>query len=476
MSKDPLPELTLGEDTRIISASARIKPGRYELMDLDGRGALRVEADNVTIDFQGAVLASCDVLAAEREAFEGAGINIEGRKNVTIKNAVVQGYRHNIRAVDCENVDLEGCDVSYSRAHRIFQEGAPVEIYLAIRDVRQWRGYGAGIWMENCRAGVVRRCRGMNSQNGVLLIDSHDCLITENDFSFNSGWGVGLWESSGNVVSWNLTDFVNRFWRGWFGGESAGIGMANSCHHNYIVGNSMTHSGAGLNLTNLNDMGYDMETGSYRMRGSCDDNVIACNDGSWSPTSAFVGTFSRRNVYYRNFASNSCYGFWLGFSDGSILLENDIRRNGRTGVAIEHGAGTRMEKNRFEGNGRVAISLWTSERESLFEHRSRNIEIRANVIRNSLAAVDLTGSKECYVGENKLIGAPMPQGYLNTKEPDETTALERFLASAQYAKLQAILASRPADFTPYRETGGPRGVRCIKMGNYVPRDPRKERA
>ena len=80
----------------MITQSVRIKPGTYEFADPEGKGAVRIEADNVTVDFQGATLQSCDIAKAKRDTLKGFGINVQGRKNVTIKNAKVYGYKYNI--------------------------------------------------------------------------------------------------------------------------------------------------------------------------------------------------------------------------------------------------------------------------------------------------------------------------------------------------------------------------------------------
>ena len=79
---------------------------------------IRVEADNVTIDFKGATLRSHDDVWHDLDHFEGTGLLIQGRKNVTIRNARMNGYRWNIRVVNSENVRLEGCEVGQSRSIR----------------------------------------------------------------------------------------------------------------------------------------------------------------------------------------------------------------------------------------------------------------------------------------------------------------------------------------------------------------------
>ena len=173
------------------------------------------------------------------------------------------------------------------------------------------------IWMEKVRKGTVRRCTGLLAQNGVLLFHCDHCLVTDNDFACNSSWGIGLYMSTDCVVSWNLTDFGIRPGCG----DSASIVATNGASRNYFVGNSMTHGGDGFFLSNLTDVGQDPVTKVFHPKGSSDDNVIAYNDGSWSPNNAFEGTFAFRDVYYKNIANDSNYGFWLGYSCDTLVAE-----------------------------------------------------------------------------------------------------------------------------------------------------------
>lgn len=476
MNTGELPEIALSLENRILTGSVRIKPGHHALPDVWRKGALVIDADDVVIDFQGATMTPGDDVHGQLDQLEGYGILVKNRRNVTIRNAVVHGYRFNICVLGGENVRIENCDASYSRAHRISAGGVPLDQWVVIREIRDWHTYGAGIWLENVRAGVVRQCRAGGAQNGLVLATCDHCLVIENDFSFNSGWGLALWASCDNVVSWNLTDFCDRPWAGGLGADAACVTMTGNSHRNYVVGNSMTHGGDGFFLTGLSDGTLDARLNRLIIAGPCDDNVIAHNDGSWSPANAFEGTFAYRNMYYKNQANDCNYGFWLGFSSDSLILDNDVGRNRVSGIALEQGSGTRVEGNRFTGNRRVAVHLWATHGAARDRYPSRDIEIRGNVIKDSPAAVDLTNSTDYYVGENTLESAPLPAGLASTKPKDEPSALARFLASPQYRRLQEILSTRPPGFRFYPETGGPCGWDWTDIGDFAPRDFRGDLA
>ncbi len=465
----PMPAIRIDRDGMAVTRSVRIQPGRYVVADTGGSGVLQIGADNVVVDFGGARLLSCPDLAhAARETFSGIGVNVAGHKGVVIKNAVVQGFGCNIKVQDSSHVTVKNCDVSFSRAQRLLQNGMPVDSFLNIRDVGAWRGYGAGIWLEGALDSAVIGCRGSGGMDGLLLVNSRRCTIRGNDFSFNSAFGIGLYGSSDNAVCWNRADFVNRPWSGAWGGDSAGLAVVNGSNRNVIVGNSLTHGGDGFFLTDRVNGGFDDRDKAFHMDGACNDNVVADNDGSWSPNNAFEGTFSRRNVYIGNRAEDSGYGFWLGFSDSSGVFDNDIARNRMVGVAIAQGAGSRIEGNRFDGNGQSAVSLWEDVGPGLAAHPSADTQIVDNVVTDSPQAFDLARSTDYTLRGNTLRNAPLPAG--QDAAPALPSARRAFLLSAPGRRLRQILISRPRSFHFYRETGGPQGVVWLQPDDYGPRD------
>lgn len=456
------------EETRLrpglrITRSVRVEPRRYRLSE-----GIHVAADGVTLDLQGSVLCAYDAEKVAPDRLEGVGIRIDGRRNVTIRNAVIHGFRYNVLANDCEGLRLENCDVSFSRSQRVARGGFPISVWLVLRSLEEWRTFGAGIWLDGCRSSEVVRCRGTSAQNGIILCRCDGCTVYDCDFSFNSGWGVALWESCGNDVLWNLADFVNRPYAGGLGADSAGMVCVNSSHRNYFVGNSFTHGGDGFFLTDRVDGGHDGTR--YHFEGSSNDNVVAYNDGSYGGN-AFEGTFSYRNVYFRNVASHSTCGFWLGFSSDSLLLDNEIEGNRMAGIAIEHGAGTRICRNAIRSDRGHGIRLWTQLGPGRGEFPSRDVEIRRNRVYGP-QAYDLHGTTDYAFEGNELTGG-VDYEPPSTKSLDVVDARERFLRSAQHRRVQKSLRMRPASFRFYREQGLPMGLEWLQMDDYAPHDFRR---
>jgi parallel beta-helix repeat protein len=456
--KDP-PEITPKTDNVLVKQSVRIKRGMYVVSDADRNGVVQVMADDVVIDFQGATLVGVkNAAAGEKDKFQGYGVAVNGHKNVVIKNAKIHGYKYNIRATGCTGLKVEDSDLSHSRGERISRNGRPIDIFLGLREFDAWQRYGAGAWLEKCSDSTVTRVRATGAQNGVLLAFCEKCTIHDNDVAFNSGWGVGLWESSGNVVSWNRADFCNRPGEGSWGEDSAAIALANSSHRNFIVGNSLTHSGDGFFLTDGANMG---------VRPS-NDNVVAYNDGSWSPHNAFESTFSVGNVFYKNTASNSDYGFWMSFSSENVVAENRVERNVTDGINIGSGARNQIEKNTLVGNGQVAIHIEGEDGTDVVE--SRDSVVVGNVIRDSKLAFSLEHSTNTFLGGNKLEKAALPTGVVQSKTNPPASQLAKFLGLQKAKRLENIVKTKPKGFKMFREQPYKPGLHLLQLGDFAPHD------
>ncbi len=460
-----LPSIPISRDNIVFEKSVRIKPGVYVVQDSDANGVIQVGADNVTIDFQGATLASVSAPSkADQDKFEGFGIAINGHKNVTIKNAKVYGYRWNIWAKEAPQLTVTGCDLSFSRAIQIASQGIPINMFLDLRNLESWRTYGAGLWLEKCAKATVVKVRSCSAQNGIVLANSNGCRLIDNDVSFNSGWGVAFNGSSDNLAAWNLIDFVNRPWAGDWGGDAAGFAVANGSHRNLVVGNSMTHGGDGFFLSDRYNGRYNDQ--QMKFEGSCDDNIVANNDGSWAPANAFEATFSYRNIFHQNLANDSGYGFWLGYSCDSQILDNDIRNSRTEGIAIEHGKGNLIERNRMVGNAISGVHLWAANGP---KHPSADNAIRRNTIQSSRSAIVLQNSQNTEILDNSIKGAPISDGLGSSSKPGVLVA--KTPDSKAYAE---ALALRPKDFVFYRDTGLPTGLQWIRPDDFAPHDFRKD--
>ncbi len=456
-------ELTLSGNMEPIRTSVKIKPNTYTLADKAGTGAVKVAADNITIDFQGSTIQSPDLKRGRLETLNGLGISVDGHVGVRIMNVRVHGYQFNIKANRCTDLVLENCELGQSRSQKIVDQGKVNNIWLDLRNIDTWRSYGAGAWLEQCNHATVKGIRANQSQNGLILVRCNQGLVVGCDFSYNSGWGVAVNRSSDNVICWNHADFVNRPWAGGWGGDSSGFAGTTHSNRNIWAFNSLTHSGDGFFLATTNG-GFD-DKNVLREDGTCDGNWIVRNDGSWSTANSFEATFSAKNVFYRNLSTDSNYGFWLGYSKKNLVIGNEIKRSHEDGIAHEQGSDNVYAGNLIEDIGGTAIHLWSGSDARLDQSPSARNFILRNRITRARNAFDLTLSQDNKIQDNVLTDAPLAPGIVQTRGNG--------INDLTVPRIQEITKLKPVGFRMYRATDLPRGWEWLSPSTYGMRDYRK---
>ncbi len=368
----------------VITGSARIAPGSYRLPapgSLDS-SVITIRGHDLTVDFAGVTLEGQAPLEDPDRA-RGVAVRVDGGRNIRIVNATIRGYRIAVYARGTQGLDLVNNDGSYNWKPRLYSliEHESLVDWLSFHHNEQdeWLRYAGAFFLVDVTGGTVRGNRARSGMNGLMLTRSDSLRIENNDFSFNSGLGIGLYRSSDNTIVRNRIDFdvrgySHRFYRR--GQDSAGLLLYEQSNRNLVAYNSATHGGDGLFLWAGQST---MDSGA----GGANDNVFAGNDFSFAPANAMEATFSR-NTFIGNRAEGSDYGLWGGYSFESKVLGNCFVRN-RVGVAIEHGQDNRIAANRFHGDS-LAISLWANPIEPSDwgypkhrDTRSRDTRIERNV-------------------------------------------------------------------------------------------------
>lgn len=353
-----------------LTRDTRLEPGLHVVRPLDADGVLLLEGlRGVTLDLDGAELRGAP-RGTGLEALSGYGIVVRGCEDVTVRNGKLGGFKVCVLVVDSERVVLEDlvCEEWYGmrlRSSTAAEDGSDW-LYPHENDAGEWnRNYGAALSFTGGAGHVVRRCRGRKGQNGILLQRVEGARVYDNDFCFLSGWGLGMYRASDNVVAHNWFDYCVRgyshgvYWRGQ---DSAGILMFERCCRNLVAFNSATHGGDGIFLY----AGQDLVEGRSQARGDgdpggSDGNVFVGNDLRYSVANAFEGTFSLENVLIDNDLSG-CHqhGVWGGYSKRLIALGNTISGTRGGGVTIEHGQECALVGNTFEDN-EMAVELYWDE-------------------------------------------------------------------------------------------------------------------
>ena len=412
----------------VVTQSCRVViPKGVVIEDTTGGGVIQIEASNIRIEFvKGSELRGSPTNTAP-DRYRGYGVRLNGHTNVTIRAATISGYWCGLWATKADGLVLENIDASDNRRARLKStpkaEDESDWLYGHENDQKQWlTNYGAAIYIEQSSHVTVRDSKVWHGQNALCLDRVTDSRIYDNDFSFNSGWGIALWRSSRNTISRNALDFcVRGYSHGVYnrGQDSAGIFAFEQNNENVIAENSVTHGGDGFfGFAGREALG---ETGEhpidwYKRRGNS-DNVLIDNDFSYAAAHGIENTFSFGNKYLKNrIVSNAICGVWIGYSRDSIIADNELQNNGekgygleRGGVNIDHGGDNAIVRNKF-ANNKCGVHLWGGANAS-FENKpwtrangyaSTGSIVSGNTFTGDAIAMQFRGPGNVTVGANKF--------------------------------------------------------------------------
>ena len=371
-----LPTVEVTEDDTVIAQSCRvvIPPGTV-IEDVNHDGVIQIGASDIEIEFaEGSVLRG-SAPATRPDEYRGYGIRLNGHEHVSICGARISGYWCGLWATHADGLTLDGLDPSDNR--RAYLKSTPVAedgsdwLWPHNNDSNEWlNNYGAAVYIEDSSNVTVRNCKVWHGQNALCIDRVNDSKIYDNDFSFNSAWGIAMWRSSRNVITRNAIDLcVRGYSHGVYnrGQDSAGILMFEQNNENVIAENSATHGGdcffgfAGREA--LGEIGQHPDEW-YQARGNR-DNLLINNDFSYAPAHGIEMTFSFGNQFIGNrLVGNAICGVWGGYSQKTLIAGNEFADNGgmgygleRGGVNIEHGRRNQIVNNTFRNN-KCGVHLW----------------------------------------------------------------------------------------------------------------------
>lgn len=375
---------------------------------------ITITGDNLTVDFGGATLRGT-VPTTEPDKRVGVGVRVTG-KNITLKNLQVQGYKVGVLARSCPGLKLESIDASDNWKQRLAStlEKEDLSDWMSFHqnEKDEWLEYGAALYLVDCGGFSVRKCTALRGQCGLMLTRCNDGLVAENNFSFLSAIGLGMYRSSRNKILQNNIDWcVRGYSHGVYnrGQDSAGILIYEQSSENLFAYNSVTHGGDGFFLWAGQTT---MDTG----RGGCDDNLVFGNDFSHAPTNGIEATFSR-NAFVNNLVLECWHGVWGGYSYETKIVGNVFGFNAE-GIAIEHGRDNAISHNLFHRD-LTAINLWKNPTQDPNWAYVRKHE---------------TTSRDYDIAYNRFVGCTKPLNIRATdrvRETSNTTDTTRFPAVMQ---------------------------------------------
>ena len=401
-----LPVSTPYRNMKIIS-STRFQSGIYNLNSPVGNALIEIVGENITIDLNHTVLQGSNDVTRPDE-FYGVAIHVKpGSKNIVIRNGNIHGYKIAILADSVDGLTIENCNLSFNYRQELKsnlnREDISDWMSYHKNENEEWKRYGAGIYLDQCKNARISNNTVTSGQCGLMMTLCEKAVVFDNNFSFNSGIGIGLYRSSHNNfyhnrLDWNVRGYSHGKYKR--GQDSAGFLVFEQCNDNIFAFNSATHSGDGFFLWAGQ---HTMDTGE----GGCNDNFIYGNDFSYAPTNGVEVTFSR-NLVMKNVIRDCDHGIWGGYSYDCDFTDNDFAFN-RIGIAIEHGQNINIAINRFLYD-KTAIRLWSRATQpadwkyaQVKDTRSMNYWIAANQFTANETIYDIMGTDTvAFSGNQKM--------------------------------------------------------------------------
>ena len=430
------------------------------------QSVLVIEGNDLVIDFNGAELRG-EGNAKTPDQFTGHAIVIRNSRNVTIRNLNARGYKIALLVYNTRQLVLENCDFSYNYRQHLnsTQEKEDISDWMSYHqnEKDEWLRYGAAMYLKDCHDFVVRNCKVTGGQNALMMMRCDKGKIYNNDFSFNSGIGIGMYRCNSNEVSFNRLNFnVRGYSHAVYnrGQDSAGILVYEQSSFNVFYKNSVTHSGDGFFL-------WAGQSTMDKGEGGCNDNLIVGNDFSYAPTNGVEVTFSRVRVS-GNRIFDCDHGIWGGYSYSSAFSNNHFRNN-RIGIAIEHGQYNRITDNVFIGD-REAVKLWSRKTQPSSwgyaryrDTRSVGYLITGNSFNSNPVVFSLNRTDSLQVANNRYTG------YGALWQMDSTvTHLDS--VEPEQADTTLVLPVVPGAVDPFKGNGKLAGRQHIMITEWGPYD------
>src|ERR1700694_4506949 len=199
----------------VITQSARITPRVYRLTAPESADSavITVRGDDITVDFGGATMEGLPA-GSNPDLANGVAVRVDGGRNVRIVNSRMRGYKFGILARRTKSLSLIDNDLSYNWKPRLYSviEHESLIDWLSFHhnEKDEWLRYGAGAYLSDVEGGEIRGNAVSQGMNELMLVRTGGLRIWNNNFSFNSGLGIGLYRSIGNSIMHNQVDYNVR--------------------------------------------------------------------------------------------------------------------------------------------------------------------------------------------------------------------------------------------------------------------------
>ena len=262
-------------------------------------GRLVIKASNITLDGRGAWIIGAT--RGDPKDYKEVGVSARGVSNVTLKNLNAKGWDIGLKVEHGSHWLVENCNFS-DNFH--YPEAGWGEL-----------GRRGGIVFEFVDHSRLRKNKANRVWDACMLANSDDNLVEENDFSHTSNTCLSLWTACRNRILKNNLSWGIRIKPGEVHArDSACVMVQAGSDDNYFADNDITHGGDGVFLRP-----YAGWTSS--------GNVFERNDASYANNNC-IEAQCPRNTYRHNKANHGSHGIWVGWSNETIVEDNEACYNG----------------------------------------------------------------------------------------------------------------------------------------------------
>lgn len=326
----------------VVTRDTTLCAGPHRVAIASGEAAITIDADDVTLRCDGAVIENRSGFGADG-APPSVGIAIGARRGVRVEGCGARGFRYGLVARGARDLVLEDVhlDDNFSDASREW-----------VQDTVQ----GGGVRLEGVAGALVTRSSFARNWNGIEVRRSKDVKVTRSKGDHATNWGAFVDHSEDTELSDDDFDWGLRWGRArpvteipleertrdnWFGQDtkdSGGIVVDGGSARTRISRCSVRYGGDGIFVRAIT--------------GSCPTETwVEDNDVSFSPHFA-METWCDGDTYVGNVSRHSDNGFWLGGSSNTVVLGNTIEKSRVYALSIMENQGRHVlvQDNTFRDN------------------------------------------------------------------------------------------------------------------------------
>lgn len=265
-------------------------------------GAIVIKTSGITLDGNGAWLVGPS--KGSPKEYRGTAIFADGVSDVKIFNLQAKQWETGLHIKNGSGWTVENCNFSGNFHDPDFGWGE--------------NGRRGGILLEHVQLSSFAKNRANHVWDACSLVNSDGNTFVGNDFSHTSNTCLKLWTSCKNKFGGNNFSYGIRIAPGEVHArDSTSVLIESGSNGNHFSNNDCTYGGDGIFIRVLN--------------GWCStDNLFDGNDCSYANNNG-IECWAPRNTFWRNKANHCSYGFWLGGSDQTRLVDNEACFNGLAG-------------------------------------------------------------------------------------------------------------------------------------------------